>query len=532
MTDPVACRTGSRFLEGAIPDPLGHGARAVRFIENLRFTEGAFAGRPFILQGWQDRLVRKIFGDTAENGLRKVRTAFVMIPRGSGKTTFTSALGLLCLLGPERDPAGQVISAAADREQAAICFNSSARMIRADQALLGVSRIVDSRKTIGHPKSDSTYRAISHEAYTKHGLNVSTLLADEIHAWPTRELWEVLITSMGKRLAPLTVITTTAGHGHGTLAHELYEYALKVESGEVIDESFLPVIFQAPADCDWKDEAIWRAVNPAIAGGYRGIEEMRQTANRAAQIPSEREMFKRLYLNIWSDSSAVTWLDMATYDESASDPVEIGDFSGRPVRIAVDMASVSDLAALYVAAKHDDGGWLIWGRQYCPSEQYKRRVDNNLPYARFRESGRLTVTDGNVIDQDVILQDLVELCGELDVKTIAVDRWGATGFIQRLQERNLPVTEFGQGFASMSAPCKEIERAVLGRQFRTGGDPILRWNISNIRVETDAAGNVKFTKSKSVGKIDGAVAVAMAIGATLTDVDETPYSDGRGLFFV
>jgi phage terminase large subunit-like protein len=144
------------------------------------------------------------------------------------------------------------------------------------------------------------------------------------------------------------------------------------------------------------------------------------------------------------------------------------------------------------------------------------------------------VTPGNVIDQGVILNDIVELCNELDVRNIAVDRWGATGFIQRLQERNLPVKEFGQGFASMSAPCKEIERAVLGRQFRTGGDPILRWNISNIRVETDAAGNIKFTKSKSVGKIDGAVAVAMAIGVSLVSEDDSGYiySDGRGLLIL
>lgn len=342
----------------------------------------------------------------------------------------------------------------------------------------------------------------------------------------------MLISSMGKRANPLTIVTTTAGHGHGTLAHELYDYALKVESGEVVDESFLPVIFQAPADCDWQDEAIWRAVNPGLAGGFRSLDEMRQTAHRAAQIPAEREMFKRLYLNIWSDSSAVSWLDMATYDESDTAPIELSDFAGLAVTVAVDMASVGDLAALYITAAHPDGGWIIWGRQYCPAEQYHRRVAANLPYARFKESGRLTVTEGNVIDQDVILNDLVDLCAELDVKSIAIDRWGATGFITRLQARNLPVVEFGQGFASMSAPCKEIERAVLGRQFRTGGDPILRWNIANIRVESDAAGNIKFAKNKSVGKIDGAVAVAMAIGRALAAEDESPYSDGRGLFSI
>jgi phage terminase large subunit-like protein len=360
-------------------------------------------------------------------------------------------------------------------------------------------------------------------------------LADEVHAWPTRELWEVLVSSMGKRLCPVTIVTTTAGHGRGDLAWELYDYAMKVERGEVEDETFLPILYQAPHDADWQDEAVWRAVNPALAGGFRSLEEMRMTAKRAAEIPSQREMFKRLYLNIWGDSAAVTWVDMPTYDEGAGAAVELSALAGRSVHIGVDLASVSDLAALYAVAPGDGGGWLVWGRQYCPAEQYRRRVADNLPYDAFKESGRLVVTAGNSIDQDRIVADLVELCGELDVREIAVDRWGAVGFLARLQERGLPVTQFGQGFASMSAPCKEMERAILGREFRAGGDPILRWNIANIRVEPDAAGNIKFAKHKSVGKIDGAVAVAMAIGRALANESgPSVYETGRpdGFLFV
>ncbi|MGY4800150.1 terminase large subunit [Teichococcus aerofrigidensis] len=514
----AGCLTGSRFLAGEIPDPLGYGERAVRFVEKLRHTEGPLAGQPFVLHPWQARIVRKVFGDVhPETGLRKIRTVFLLLPRGSGKTTLTSALALLGLLGPERDAAGQVISAAADREQASIAYNGASRMIRADPHLMAATRIVDSRKLISHPRSDSTYRAISHEAYSKHGLSVSMLLADEVHAWPTRELWEVLVSSMGKRLCPLSIVTTTAGHGRGDLAWELYEYALKVERGEVEDETFLPVLYQAPHDCDWQDEAVWQAVNPALAAGFRSLDEMRMTARRAAEIPSQREMFKRLYLNIWGDSAAVTWVDMAVYDQGDCRPVELSDLAGKPVFVGVDLASVSDLAAVYAVAADGAGGWLVWGKQYCPAEQFRRRVADNQPYAAFQESGRLVVTEGNSIDQDQILRDLVELCAELSVQEIAVDRWGALNFLQRLQERQLPVAQFGQGFASMSAPCKEIERAILGRQFQAGRDPVLRWNFANIRVEQDAAGNIKFSKAKAMGKIDGAAAVAMAIGRAMAN---------------
>lgn len=345
--------TGSRFLEGDIPDPLKKGERAVRFVQLLRHTEGPMAGQPFKLHSWQARIVRRIFGDVdPKTGRRRIRTVFMLLPRGSGKTTLTAALALLGLLGPERDAAGQVISAAADREQASIAFNASVRMIKEDPELIDATEIVDSRKLIKHPASNSTYRAISHEAYSKHGLAVSMLLADEVHAWPSRELWQVLRTSMGKRLQPLTIVTTTAGIGRGTLAWELYDYALKVERGEVKDASFLPVLYQAPHDCDWQDEAVWRAVNPAMTAGFRSLEEMRTTARQATQIPSYRDMFKRLYLNIWGDSATSTWVDLAVYDEGDSArAVELADLAGRDVFVGVDLASKSDLAAFYADRK-------------------------------------------------------------------------------------------------------------------------------------------------------------------------------------
>jgi phage terminase large subunit-like protein len=531
--------TGSRFLEGTIPDPLKRGERAVRFVELLRHTEGPLAGQRFKLHAWQAKIVRRVFGDVhPKTGRRRIRTVFILLPRGNGKTTLTAALALLGLLGPERDAAGQVISAAADREQASIAFNAAARMIKDDPELIDATDIVDSRKLIKHAGSNSTYRAISHEAFSKHGLAVSLLLADEVHAWPTRELYEVLVSSMGKRLQPLTIITTTAGIGRGTLAWELYDYALKVERGEVRDDTFLPVIYQAPADCEWQDETIWRAVNPALAAGFRSMEEMRITAKRARSIPSQREMFRRLYLNVWGDSATSTWVDLAVYDEGdAARTVELADLAGRDAFIGVDLASKSDLAAFYAVAKDDDGGWLVWGRQYIPAEQFRKRVEDNLPYADFEASGRLVVTEGNSIDTDRIIADLVDVCSDLDVREVAVDRWGATSFLRQLQDRGLPVAEFGQGFRSMSEPCKEIERAILNREFHAGGDPILRWNMGNIRVEQDAAGNVKFSKVKAHGKIDGAVAVAMAIGRAIANesaasVYEVAGARPAGLLFV
>ena len=144
------------------------------------------------------------------------------------------------------------------------------------------------------------------------------------------------------------------------------------------------------------------------------------TAKRAAEIPPQREMFKRLYLNICGDPAAVTWVDMAVYDEGADARVELADLAGRSVYVGVDLASVSGLAAVYAVAEADDGGWLVYGKQYCPAEQYRKRVADNLPYDAFAESGRPVVTEGDAIDQDRLIADLMALCGELDVREMSL----------------------------------------------------------------------------------------------------------------
>ena len=199
-----SARAGPAWLwdDSVIADPCGRADRAVRFVRKLRLHEGRFAGQRFPLQDWQRRIIECIYGPVDEIGRRQVRTAFIMVPRGSGKSSLAAALGLLHCFGPEKEAGGQVIAAGADREQASIVFGAASRMIQQDAVLSRITNITPSIKRIQHPKSGSTFRAISHESYSKHGLSITCLLADEIHAWPTRELWDVLVTSFGKREQP------------------------------------------------------------------------------------------------------------------------------------------------------------------------------------------------------------------------------------------------------------------------------------------------------------------------------------------
>lgn len=522
-------------------DPTGRADRVCRFVSRLRLWEGAFAGRRLELHPFQRAIIRRIYGPADDRGGRLVRLACIWIARGAAKTTLASALGLAHFMGPEAEAGGQVVAAAADRENAGIAFNSAHQMVQQDEALEARVRPIESRKTLIHPKSKSTLKAISTEAYSKHGLNVSFFLADEVHAWPAaegRKLFGVVRDSMVKRVQPLTIVISTAGEGQGGLAFDLWEYSRRVASGEIQDPTFAPIIFAAPPDADWQDESAWRAANPAIDAGFCSIDELRSKAHRIEHFPSEVADFRRFHLNQWQDGAANPWLAMAIYDRAAP-MTPVADLAGRACWIGVDLSSVEDLTAVVAVFPDGDGesgSYDVLAMFFLPSANLGRKSDRDqADYLRWAEQGCLTVTEGNVVDHQAIVDHVIQL-GELHaVQEVAIDRWNSTAVNTALQEQGFQVTQFGQGFASMAAPVKELKRAILSGQFRHGGNPILRMCFANVVVEKDAAENEKFTKAKARGRIDGAVGAAMAIGSIIgTEDGPSPYDTQRpdGFLFV
>jgi phage terminase large subunit-like protein len=280
----------------------------VTFINALTHTKGKFARQRFDLRPWQVQIVKKLF-KRRKDGLRQYRTCLLMLPRKNGKSELAAAVALYGLLG-DGEIGAEVYSAASDKDQAALVFNVAASMVRADPVLDGQCEIVDSQKRIVHRKSGSVYRAISAEAYSKHGFNASMVVYDELHAAPNRELWDVLSTSMGARTQPLMFAISTAGYDRHSILWELYDHAKKVEETPDLDPSFLPLLYEAPREADWLDEKVWKAANPAL-GDFRSLDEMRIAANRAKAIPAQQNTFRRLYLNQWTEQ-AERWIDMST----------------------------------------------------------------------------------------------------------------------------------------------------------------------------------------------------------------------------
>ena len=493
--------------------------RAIHVINNLTHTKGPFAGEPFNLRPWQRRILKQLF-KTQGDGRRQYRTCLLMLPRKNGKSELCAALAIYFLLF-DGEIGAEVYSAAADKDQAALVFNVAAAMIRNDPELDAQCEIIDSQKRIVYRKTGSFYRAISAEAYSKHGFNASVVIYDEIHAAQSRELWDVLSTSQGARSQPLMMAITTAGYDRNSILWELYAHALKVQENPAIDPTFLPIIFEAPQDADWTDEKVWKACNPAL-GDFRSLEEMRIACARAKEIPAQENTFRRLYLNQWTEQSE-RWIDMAAWDQCGG----VADWRalresmrGKPCVAGLDLSSRVDLTALVLVFKDEDRMVLVpWF--WVPEEgAAKRAKADRVPYEQWIREGLITATPGNVVDQAYIRKDVNRLAKEYRLSEIGYDPWNATQLSIELQDDGIPVVEMRQGFRSLSEATKHLGALVTGRKLSHGAHPMLRWMASNMVVRQDPNGNLAPDKSKVTEKIDGIVASIMGIAVALVHKDE------------
>lgn len=518
-------------------DPSGRAEKICRFVRRLKLWEGDFAGENFTINPFQEAIIRRIYGPTKEDGGRLVRTACIWIPRGNAKTTLAAALGLAHFMGPEAEAGGQVVMAAADRENAGIAFNASHQFVLQDAMLSSRASAVESRKMLKHPNTKSVLKAISSESYSKHGLNVSFFLADEIHSWSPGEghkLFTTVNDSMVKRSEPLTVIITTAGSGQGGLAWDWWQYSQRVASGEIDDPSFASIIFAADPEADWRDENAWHEANPAIEAGFCSLEELRLKARRIEHFPSEIADFKRFHLNQWQEGIAEPWLALEIYD--AAEPMTpVDQLIGRPCWVGIDLSSVEDLTsvvAVFSVGEGENRTYDVVPMFFLPEENIARKSEEDqADYLRWADEEHLILTPGDVVDHAALVAYTISLGEKYGVQEVAIDRWNSTAVNVSLQEEGFIINQFGQGYASMAGPVKELKRAIITGHFRHGGSPILRMCFANLVAEKDASENEKFTKKIARGRIDGAVASVMAVGRILAnEVTPSPYESREGGF--
>ncbi|MFO7556766.1 MAG: terminase TerL endonuclease subunit, partial [Desulfobacterales bacterium] len=432
----------------------------------------------------------------------------------NGKTALAAALALCHLLGPEAEPRGQVYSASADREQGAIIFREMEAIILRIPEFEQRCHIQSFHKRITDLETASEYHAMSSDCRKAMGLSPSFICYDELAQAKDRELFDNLVTGTGARKEPLAVIISTQSPDPNHIMSELVDYGLKIDEGTLPnDPTFHYTIYTAPEDADPWDEETWFQCNPAL-DDFRSLEEMKNFAETAQKIPAKENTFRNLYLNQRVDAAA-RWISSVDFDQCVGD---IPDLTGRECYGGLDLSSTQDLSALSLcfAPLEEGEPFYILGFAWCPSEAIQERSKRDrVPYDVWKRQGYIESTPGQVVDYGFILARIDELAKTFDLKAILFDRWGSTKIIQELETRGMTVIEFGQGFASMSPPTKEIEKLILERKVRFPENPALRWCFSNVICESDAAGNLKPSKKRSKEKIDMVTASIMALDGAI-----------------
>lgn len=507
---------------------------AVAFIENLCHTKGTWAGKPFELIDWQEQIIRDLFGTLKPNGYRQFNTAYIEIPKKQGKSELAAAVALLLTCGDGEERA-EVYGCAADRQQAAIVFDVAADMVRMCPALSKRVKILASQKRLIYTPTNSFYQVLSAEAYSKHGFNIHGVVFDELHTQPNRKLFDVMTKGSGDaRMQPLYFLITTAGTDTHSICYETHQKAKDIIEGRKIDPTFYPVIYGADESDDWTDPKVWKKANPSLDITV-GIDKVKAACESAKQNPGEENAFRQLRLNQWV-KQAVRWMPMEKWDKCAF-AVDEDELEGRVCYGGLDLSSTTDITAfvLVFPPLDEDDKYIILPYFWIPEDNLTLRVNrDHVPYDVWERQGYLQTTEGNVVHYGFIEQFIEKLGERFNIREIAFDRWGAVQMVQNLEGMGFTVVPFGQGFKDMSPPTKELMKLVLEQKIAHGGHPVLRWNMDNIYIRTDPAGNIKADKEKSTEKIDGAVATIMALDRAIrcgNDHGASVY-DERGLLFV
>lgn len=503
---------------------------ACRFFPRyLRHWQGEFSGREFELEPWQSELIIKpLFGwKRTDTGLRRFRRVFVEVAKKNGKSTLGGGLALQLLLC-DGEAGAEVYSAAADREQARIVFEHAKCFVNAAPQLL--RRVQLYRNSIYVPETMSAYKVLSADVKTKHGPNIHALIFDELHAQPNRNLWDTLIAGIAARRQPVVFAITTAGFDRSSICYEQYQYARKIRDGIVKDDTYLPVIFEADPDSDLADVRQWRRANPSLDVTLKR-SFLAEEARAAKESPAKQNVFKRLHLNLWTEQEE-RWVDMAAWDRCNTAPVDAEALRGENCFAGLDMASTQDIIALaLVFYERDPMITLLYF--WVPEETAVRRArKEQIRYDTWIAQGWMHKTEGNLADYDVIREAIKQVASMYRIREIGYDRWNASQLVTQLTNDGAVMVPIGQGFASMTAPAKEFERLVLGGGLNHGGNPVLRWMMSNCAVTQDPAGNLKPAKDKSADKIDGIVAIIMALARSIVAKSNRSIYETRGIISI
>lgn len=509
--------------QGVDQTGLDRAEQVIKFIELLRVPSGEGQGGPMRLRPWQKQFIRDLYAPHVD-GNRRVRRAILSVARKNGKTAIIAAIALAHLIGPEAIKNGEIYSAANDREQAGQVFKFLRQLIDADEELSQVLDIVPSTKTVVCKQNGSFYRALSADAGTKHGLNPSVWIYDELAQSRNQELYEVMNTSQGARKEPLGIVISTQSPDPEHPLSKLIDDGLVAN-----DATVLVHLYCADDEAEIMDEDAWRAANPAL-GDFRSVEDLSALAIQASRMPSMEASFRNLYLNQRVDQNS----PLIPRSEWKACQTGVTLMLGEDVYLALDLSGVHDLTSLVgISAAVGEERVKAW--HWKPHDfLFDHAKRDRAPYDLWAKDGWLETPPGRAIDYSYVASRIAEIREDYSIRGLAYDRWrieqllvefqriGVDAFIEGKDkpfDGALRLVPWGQGYRDMSPAVEALEASFIHRRFKHDGNPVLAFCFANAIAVSDASGNRKLDKSKTRFRIDGAVATAMAAGLKAREVE-------------
>lgn len=504
----------------------------IEFIQMLKAVDD-FYGQPFLLLDWQHETLWDVYGTVNKTGYRQYRYAYLEIPKKNGKTSLIAAIALYHLTCDGHG--GQIYCCAADRQQAELVYKAACGMREQDADLENILKLTDSKKEIKNTITGTVMKVLSAEAYTKHGLNPTVVIFDELHAQPNRDLWDVMTFGAGSaRKEPIWWVITTAGDDpdRRSIGWEQHEYARKVRDGEIEDPTWYVKIYGAPEDADIYDEQVWYDTNPSL-GKTINIESVRQEALKAQNDPAAEKLFRWLRLNQWVALKRIGWLPLTLYDKTQG-KWSRADLIGKRCYAGLDLSSTTDLTAVVLVfpPQHGLEDWRVIYEPWIPEDKMQERVSRDkVPFDRWVKDGYVQVTPGDCVDYEFIEARLLALNKQHDIRYLQADPWNSRMLTQKLMKNDAfraQIMEVPQTMAGMSPPMKAIERLMLRGEMSHEENPCARWCFGNVVVATDGNENKKPMKDRSYDRIDLTVAWIIAMHQA-TKEEEINVYEKRGM---
>lgn len=526
----AACRlvhlTCQRFLKDLALAQAGLGLwdfqpalaeRAMTFAGLMPNIKGPEAGRPLRLMAWQQLVFANLFGFVErDTGGRRFRQGVIFVPRGNGKTSIAAPLALyLTFLDGEGGAEGY--AAAVTRDQARILFNTAREMVRRSPEIrrrYGVAALANS---IWQERSSSHFGPISSDAKALDGLNIQVAICDEVASHKTSEVYDVLLTAMGKRRHPMLLSISTATGNTSGIGKQLWDYSTRVLEGTQTDERVFALIYTLDPDDDPWEELSWIKANPSW-GQTVQPDAIRAIMGQARNNPAQESAAMTRHLNIWTGADE-SLFSLRAWRTSATTGLLLDDFAGMEAHMGLDLASKTDLASCVLTLPTVTSSGALSYVTFHQSFLNETAVleARNPSYPGWAAEGHLIVTRGNETDFAAIEDWLLDCCKQFRILSVAYDPWAATQFAQRMMAQNVPMVEFRATTQNFSEPTKELDAAMRGNRIQHDGDPVLTWAIGNVVGRYDVRSNVYPRKSRAENKIDPAIALIMTIGRCLAN---------------